>query len=584
MMDVGADTKRGVIRRGNDRRFPPRTTSAVASVLRTAAVSALAVVCCRMMDAFVAPPALVPTRATAEAPDTTWRRGHKRCLSGEIFASAPAHGHGPYGGIARRCSGEHSPSWVAQWVGSEVSQHPVVLFAGQAVAESQRAKVALQKAHIRYELVDLDGIGQQADHGASWSSLLADYLTCGGERELPVLFVGGKPLSGGAEIARLAESGELRGLCAEAGAELLKPEEPAAQLPWTPRERARWLPPKDINGRRWYQDEPNSAKRADEHSDEARIEYNINSVSPGAGSDHRGRFTGAAKVLLRQETNLDEPDRNGVVHQYPPFTDVDLLRKPDLGWSYYLRSRDLERAKNVGPPEVAREGLSKAQLMWVYSQGKKKLVEELELRQCRHKVVTTLDVQSLRDLLMDEMRKERTFSPTQLGVVPGVVQALSGPQLREERLADTNVPLLLAVVSEQSPPCVRFGRELQAAAKRALRAVRVVRVDGQRYPEVVRELGISRFPTVLWFEARTGAELAREVGVVTSLAICDRTSALLQRRALPEAPGSEALAVATAGRDARSQPSRWRVNGGVMAEERITPRWASTRSLRNTGR
>jgi len=423
----------------------------------------------------------------------------------------------------------------------------------------------LREAHIRFELVDVDRFGQS---GSSWSSMILEHLlSCSRQSELPVLFVAGQPLGGAGDIAKLAASGELRGLCADAGAQLLEPPEPATALSWTPRENHRWLPPKDINGRRWYQDLPNSASSPDEHEDEARILYNTFSLSRGAG-DPRG-FPGIAKELLRQDTNLDEPDEYGNLVPYPPFSVTALSLRPDIGWSYYLRSRDLERAKSIGQADVERLGLSKEQLMWVYSQGKKKLVEELELRQCRHKVLTNLDVQNLREALIEEMRKERVFSPTQRGVVPGVVQSLSGPELEEERFAGTDVPLLVAVVSERSPPCWRFRDELQAAAKRMLRAVRVVRLDGQRYPEVVREHGVLRFPTLLWLQARSGTELARAAGVLPASSICERTEALLRGRQLPAA-AEEPPRVPRL-------PSR-----GIHSEVALAQKWASTRAFRNS--
>jgi len=483
--------------------------------------------------------------------------------------------------------GRGPAAWASEYVEGEVRRQPAVLFADLTGADSRAARRALEEARVHFGLVDVSSLGQPAlpgardgGRGVSWSALVLERLaSISGGLGTPVLFLGGRPLGGPAEIADLTARGELRRRCAEAGAALFEVPEPASRLPWTPREDLRWLPPKDINGRRWYQDDPNSARHPEEHGDQARIEYNTDSVVPGAGTDHRGRFTGSAKALLRQQTNLDEPDGNGVRRPIAPFTDVNLVLQPDVGWTNYLWSRDLERAGSVGPEDVAREGLRRDQLIWVYSQGKKKLVDELALRQCRSKLLTTLDVQGLREALMEEMRKEHAFSPTQQGVVPGIVQSLSGRQLREERYADTDVPLLLAVLSGRSPACFHLRDRLQTAAKRALRAVRVVRVDGQRYPEVPRELGISRLPTLLWLRARTGAELAREVGVVPSATLVERTSAVLRAGGAPAPRGEDgALAVPTV----RDEP-RWRRNGGMLVEEGgLARRWASRRAIRNS--
>jgi len=481
----------------------------------------------------------------------------------------------------RLSSGASVATWVSNWVESEVSRHPVVLFADVMDVESQAARHALDKARIRFHLVDISSMDQlslpdtSGGSGASWAALILDHLTSISDgKGLPILFVGGELVGGHDDILRGSVSDELLDLFAKAGAERREPRAPASRLPWTARENMRWLPPKDLNGRRWYQDEPNSAKFPDEHEDPVRIEYNIDSVSPGAGTEHRGRFSGSAKALLRYDTNLDEPDRNGVKQPYPPFCDVNLVLQPDLGYANYLRSRDLDRALNVTPADVAREGLPKDQLVWVYSQGKKKLVEELALRQCRNKILSTLDVQGLREALMDEMRKEQAFSPTQLGVVPGIVQSLSGPEFRKERYADTDVPLLLAILSERNPACVHLRDRLQTAAKRALRGIRIVRVDGRRYPEVAREFGIARYPTLVWLEARSGIEMAREAGVLSSAAIIDRTSALLHHKALPE-PKEK---VAALPRDR----SRWRTSGYVLVEDSLASKSSSRRWLRNS--
>lgn len=485
-------------------------------------------------------------------------------------------------GTIWRYSSTGPPAWVADWVQGEVARHPVVLFAETNGVASQAATAALREARVRSEIVDVDRLGLESD-GTSWSSLIIDHLmSCSGQPSLPILYVDGRPIGGHEEIERLAASGELQSLCAGAGAVILDADEPATRSAWTPRIGRRWLPPKDISGRRWYQDDPDMAKSPDDYKDPARLEYNIGCLSPGAGADHRGRMTSAGKELLRQETKLDEPDKYGLRPPYRPFGNIDLLLRPDVGWSFILRSRDLKRAKNVRPEDVAREGLSKDQLMWVYSQNKKELVEQLELRQCRDTVLTCIDVQALREALMDEMRKERKFSPTQQGVLPAIIQFLSGSQLREERYADTEVPLLLAVVSEDNPVCFRLRDHLQVAANQLLRAIRIVKVDGHRYPEVAREYGIRRYPTLVWMQGRSGVELARRVGDASTLQITEQTNLLLGRKELPD-PEARAALVAL-GSPATEDRPRWRRTAATLREKILTPTWASTRSLRNSAR
>ncbi|CAE8667457.1 unnamed protein product, partial [Polarella glacialis] len=168
-------------------------------------------------------------------------------------------------------------------------------------------------------------------------------------------------------------------------------------MTWTMRTGARWLPPKNINGRRWYQDDADMASTPDEHADSVRIEYNKMAAGPGAGSGSRGKLSGPAAWLMRQETNLDKLDKNGKANPYPEFKDTALMLRNDRGISDYLRSRDLNSWKKVDNEKASAMGLPKDVLMWVYAQGRLKLVEELTRRQCRHKVITCIDIQGLRE-------------------------------------------------------------------------------------------------------------------------------------------------------------------------------------------
>ncbi|CAJ1356159.1 unnamed protein product, partial [Effrenium voratum] len=326
--------------------------------------------------------------------------------------------------------------------------------------------------------------------------------------------------------------------CHQAGADFLEPDE-STNLTWTVRSGARWLPPKNVGGRRWYQDEAGMAKYEEEHADPARNLYNELMSGPGGGTALRSRISNAGQQLLRVEAKLDEPDKYGVKKSYPSWGRVDLLLGNVDGFTNYLRSRDTDRVRQAKrgelEPDPTTAGLSQDTLIWVFSLGRKKLMDELDSRQCHHKVISCIDVQSLREALLEELQKEEAYSPTRQGVRPGVIQSLTAEQLKKEREADTNVPLLTVFVDEKSPRYLKFRDELQAAASLLLRAIRIVVVDAMANPSVVKEFATVRFPTLIWMLPGGGAELSREIGVFPASSIVDRTRALVRLKELPEA-------------------------------------------------
>lgn len=447
--------------------------------------------------------------------------------------------------------------WAAQWVDAEVAKHSVILFTaaeGVAATASRDARTALRSAGVVFEAVDIDLIAFGSMPEVSWPALIVQHLDhlmeqAGSQKSsvsqstLPLLFAGGDVIGSIDVIQELSEAGMLQDLCYGSGAQLLADESSAdgrANLTWTPRRGLRWLPPKNLNGRRWYQDEAGMAFTEDEHAHEARIEYNVNAVSPGAGTDHRGSHTGAGLMLLRQDTNLDKPDINGRVHQYPPFSKVNLIQRPDLRLHAEFATREVAKSNGVTPEIADLIGLPQDELKWLYSLGTYGLKEELLKRQCFHEVRTSMDPQMLRDALLEELLKEKKYSPTR-SVSAGTTSVLSGKKLREELTADTDVPLLLAITSRRSTPCAAFRDNLQAVAKRLIRAMRVVEIDGGEYPSIAKDFKIVRYPTLIWFQGRTGVELVRRVGVLSPLELNEQSQTVLRQKVLPATEVKAAL-------------------------------------------
>lgn len=426
--------------------------------------------------------------------------------------------------------------WASDWLKKELARSPVLLIS-QSASSSLQARQSLQRACVRFDHLDLDQLGFGI--GAAVVQQLEQYNRR--QPDSPYLFVGGKLLP---ENFTVESTHWLQQACYNAGAQFMEPVE-GTNMTWTVQKGARWLPPKNIGGRRWYQDDAGMAKYEDEHADPARNLYNELMSSPGGGDALRTRISNPGQMLLRQDAKLDEPDKFGVKKPFPSWGRVDLLLRNVDGVTDYMRSRDVERMRKIKQgqqDEINQYGLPQEVLMWVYGMGRRRLMEELNQRQCHHKVISCIDVQGLREALIEELQNDQAYSPTRQGVTPGVIQKLSTEEFQKERAADTPVPLLLAVVDERSPRHLRFREHLEAAARLLLRSIRVVLVDATQEPEVVRDFSTTRFPTLIWMKGHSGVELAREIGILPATSIVDRTKVLLRLKELPE-PEKEASAL-----------------------------------------
>eukprot|EP00439_Symbiodinium_sp_Y106_P075894 s301_g15.t1 len=429
--------------------------------------------------------------------------------------------------------------WASDWLAQELSKSPVVLISESEGASLREAKKCLEEACVRFDLLELDRLGSAGD--ALLEQLREDHRRMADAEGTPFVFVGGQLLP---ENFTKERTQWLQQVCYNAGAQFIEPPE-GTNMTWTIQQGARWLPPKNIGGRRWYQDDAGMAKYEDEHADPARNLYNEMMSAPGGGTALRTRISNPGQKLLRQDAKLDEPDKFGVAQRWPSWGKVDLLLRNVDGVTDYLRSRDVSRVRQILEDEnnTYADGISKDMLMWVYGLGRRRLMEELDQRQCHHKVISAIDIQGLREALLEELEKEQDYSPTRQGVTPGVIQSFSSRQLRVEREAESNVVLLLAVVDEQSPRHLRFRDQLEGAAQVLLRAARIVTVDGRKNDEIMTEFGITRFPTLIWLQGRSGMELAREIGPFPTSSIVDRTRLVLNVKELPE-PDEAAAALA----------------------------------------
>eukprot|EP00438_Fugacium_kawagutii_P034122 Skav214381 [mRNA] locus=scaffold4284:94835:110044:- [translate_table: standard] len=130
-------------------------------------------------------------------------------------------------------------------------------------------------------------------------------------------------------------------------------------MTWTIRKGARWLPPKNIGGRRWYQDDAGLERFPDKENDPfvngfsltgmAKYEVPLGEkhwVPTCGGSALRTRISNPGQKLLRQDAKLDEPDKYGAKKSFPSWGRTDLLLRNVDGVTDYLRSRDVDRVRD----------------------------------------------------------------------------------------------------------------------------------------------------------------------------------------------------------------------------------------------
>jgi len=309
-----------------------------------------------------------------------------------------------------------------------------------------------------------------------------------------------------------------------------------------------------MGGRRWYYDHVDQEKYDGEHADAERIEYMHSLTNPMVGGS-RGTFSQSQQELLRFDTNLDEPGRDGKpetwIGQYRVMGGIwNLFTYPGNNFRNLRRFADSEKALSITEKDEEKYGLPRDTIRWVYLQGKTELMKELDRRQCRSRLNSIKDCEGLREALFDELRREKAYSPTRNHVMPGFVASLSGSEFEVERDADTDVPLAVALVAEDldgfslrtrkptarvgwSGLSVKFFKHLSEGARRVLRGARIIRVVGPKYPEIAAAYGVTRYPTTLWLEPRTGRELAREVGVFSANTLVEVTKRLREGRLLP---------------------------------------------------
>lgn len=452
-------------------------------------------------------------------------------------------------------SSSSSPrDWAAQYVKAEISKSPVVIFVDSSSPLTSPFKARLRDANVHFQVVEVDRLDELAPPlpgKESWSDLILSTIDELGA-ELPALFVGGQLR----EIPARRE--ELIFLCAGSGAQWIPPEE-KTNMTWS-KEGVRWKPPKNINGRRFYGDEAGMETYPGEAWDEKRIRYNELATRTSIDNLQRSQVSNAGRELLRLDAGLDKPRPDGTKPEWPPWGHVDLWQRYDIlqDTSIHMWGIEANRSYWVDDKDAKEYGIPLAQLRWIFTLSRQQMINELGRRGRRRqhdKIITALETSGLREALIDELRAEQAFSPTGLGVVPGLVQELNGEELFMEIEADTDVPLLVEVYSSKLPGCRIMRKEVYTASSYLFKTVRMVRIDGHTRPEVLKKLGVARFPTLVWLQSRNGEVIHREVGQSTWSFVVARTHEVLGIRALPEGEQKEALALLPAS-PLKKQPLR----------------------------
>ena len=108
-----------------------------------------------------------------------------------------------------------------EWVTSEVSAHPVVIFSKSWCPHCTTAKDAIAKLTTEFVVHSLD----LKKH--SLEQKLQDALEgITSARTVPRVFIGGKCVGGGDDVAMMSKNGELKAKLVAAGVELVQPPKP----------------------------------------------------------------------------------------------------------------------------------------------------------------------------------------------------------------------------------------------------------------------------------------------------------------------------------------------------------------------
>ena len=140
----------------------------------------------------------------------------------------------------------------------------------------------------------------------------------------------------------------------------------------------------------------------------------------------------------------------------------------------------------------------------------KALREELARRGMRW--ADYIDKEDLIQAVVRARKEAAAFSATGL-LRPGQVADLTGAQVQSEVESDSvPAPLLLDVYATWCGPCQIMVKELKEAATEWGDAVRVVKMDSDKYPELSGKWGVQGLPTLLLF--KNGTEIGRMEGAL----------------------------------------------------------------------
>jgi thioredoxin 1 len=139
----------------------------------------------------------------------------------------------------------------------------------------------------------------------------------------------------------------------------------------------------------------------------------------------------------------------------------------------------------------------------------KELQNELASRGLRW--VGLLEKKELVQAVYDALQQAAVFSATGR-LTPGQVSELTEGELRQEMQAVNKAPLLVDVYATWCGPCKLMATQLQDAAKELGSAIRIAKLDSDKYEKLASELKVQGLPTLILFE--NGKEMRRMEGAI----------------------------------------------------------------------
>lgn len=170
-----------------------------------------------------------------------------------------------------------------------------------------------------------------------------------------------------------------------------------------------------------------------------------------------------------------------------------------------------QAVESAPAPRVASEFDRENTLAKLRSMRVAELRTELANRRIRW--ANMFEKDDLVKALLTSMEASAIFSVSG-ALTPGEVGMVTGEELDMELSGGASTPLILDIYATWCGPCKLMAPQLDQAAKELGSAVRVAKIDSDKFPQWSSKLKVGAFPTVIVFDGM-GKEVERVEGALT---------------------------------------------------------------------